>query len=404
MQFRVPPNNNITTTAACANNHPQQRESNRNTTRVQAGDRVVTSLILDADRIIVTFDYETVKVYSALTGALLQTLDGHQGGVWASALYNSNTLVTAATDRTIRVWDLEKGVCTHIFRIHTATVRAANIVVPVNVNRHNPQLAPKYEPEFPIIIAGSRDTTLSVWRLPVQELNGHLSATETEDWLLHRLEGHTQPIHDIAAEGNLVVSASYDATARIWNSHTGELVHVLVGHEDKIYKVVLDTASRQCFTAGLDATIRVWSLDTGSCLHTLTGHTSIVGLLRLNDSLLVSASGDGTVKVWDPATANLLRTFLNHSPGTDQSILAIQHDDKKLITGACGAVQTWNIRTGELLDEMKGINSVWQIAFDHKRRVVAFQTMEQCAYGQHSTTYLEILDYGVDEATQETLV
>ncbi|KAK3807164.1 MAG: cell division control protein 4 [Linnemannia elongata] len=399
MQFRVPPDNSTIP----VNNHAQPGET-PNTTRVQTGDRVVTSLFLDADRVIVTFDCETIKVYSALTGALLQTLDGHQGGIWASALYNSNTLVTGATDRTIRVWDLEKGVCTHIFTVHTSTVRTATIVVPVNVNRHNPQLSPKYEPEFPIIVAGSRDTTLSVLRLPVQELNGHLSATETENWLLHRLEGHTQAVRDVAAEGNVVVSASYDATARIWNSHTGELVHTLVGHEIKLYKVVLDSANRQCFTASLNGTIRVWSLNTGTCLHTLDAHTAVAGLLRLNDNLLVSASGDGTVKVWDPATANLLHTFGNHPPGTDQPISAIQHDDKKLITGASGAVQTWDIRTGELLDEMKGIDSVWQIAFDRRRRVVAFNVVEQRAYGQHSTTYLEILDYGVDEATQETQV
>ncbi|KAF9540027.1 SCF ubiquitin ligase complex subunit cdc4 [Mortierella hygrophila] len=401
MQFRVPPDNTTTP----VNNHAQPGE-HPNTTRVQVevGDRVATSLILDADRIIITFDCNTVKVYSALTGALLQTLDGHQGGVWASALYNSNTLVTAATDRTLRVWDLEKGVCTHVFRIHTSTVRAATIVVPININRHNPQLAPKYEPEFPIIIAGSRDSTLSVWRLPVQELNDHLSASETENWLLHRLEGHTQEIREVAAEGNLVVSASYDFTARIWNSHTGELVHTLVGHQEKLYQVVLDTANHQCFTTGLDATIRVWSLNTGSCLHTITGHAWMVGLLRLNDDLLVLASGEGTVKVWDPTTANLLHTFGNHSPGTGPAILAIQHDDKKLVTGAFGLVQTWDIRTGELLDQMRGVDSVWQVAFDRRRRVVAFNLREQSAYGQHAMTYLEILDYGVDEATQETQV
>ncbi|KAF9140857.1 SCF ubiquitin ligase complex subunit cdc4 [Mortierella sp. GBA39] len=377
MQFRVPHDNTTTS----VNNHTQPSE-NPNTTRVQVqvGDRVATSLILDTDRIIVTLDCNTVKVYSALTGALLQTLDGHQGGVWASALYNSNTLVTAATDRTLRVWDLEKGAFTHVFRIHTSTVRAATIVVPININRHNPQLTPKFEPEFPIIIAGSRDSTLSVWRLPVQELNNHLSATETENWLLHRLEGHTQEIRDVAAEGNVVVSASYDFTARIWNSYTGEL--------DKLYQVVLDTANCQCFTAGLDATIRVWSLNTGSCLHTLT----------------VSASGDGIVKVWDPTTANLLHTFGNHSPGTGPTILAIQHDDKKLITGALGLVQTWDIRTGELLNQMRGVDSVWQVAFDRRRRVVAFNLWEQSACGQHAMTYLEILDYGVDEATQETQV
>ena len=116
-----------------------------------------------------------------------------------------------------------------------------------------------------------------------------------------------------------------------------------------------------------------------------------MGLLRLNDNFLVSASGDGIVKVWDPTTANSLHTFGNYSSGTDQAILAIQHDDKKLITGSFGLVQTWDIRTGELLDQMKGIDTVWQVAFDRRRQVVAFNLMEQDAYGQHVMTYLEVL-------------
>lgn len=124
-----------------------------------------------------------------------------------------------------------------------------------------------------------------------------------------------------------------------------------------------------------------------------------MGLLKLNDNLLVSASGDGTVKVWDPATANLLRTFGNHPPGACQPILAIQHDDKKLIVGADDVVQTWDIRTGELLDEMKGIASIWQVAFDRRRRVVAFNLMEPCAYGKHAITYLEVLCLAFDDLT-----
>ena len=89
----------------------------------------------------------------------------------------------------------------------------------------------------------------------------------------------------------------------------------------------------------------------------------------------------------------------NHPPGTSQPILAIQHDDRKLIVGADDVVQTWDIRTGELLDEMKGIASIWQVAFDRRRRVVAFNLMEPCAYGQHAITYLEVLCLAFDDLT-----
>ncbi|KAG0375456.1 SCF ubiquitin ligase complex subunit cdc4 [Mortierella sp. AD032] len=331
MQLRNHNNDNTT-----SNQHDQHAstaspEEKAKRIIVKAGDRSVTSPILDSDahRIITTIDDGTVRVYSALTGALFLTLSGHQGGIWASALCR-NTLVTGATDRNIRVWDLLTGVCTHVFVAHTSTVRTLQIVLPINT--------PKYEPEFPIIVAGSRDKTVSVWRLPIEELNGDLVATEQKSWLLYQLTGHTQAVRAVAGEGNLVASASYDTTA--------------------------------------------------------------LGVMRLNAGLLVSASADGTTQVWDPVTSERLHIFGNHPPGQGESIQTTQHDGEKLVMGFEGAVQTWDIRTGELLHETTGVGSVWQIAYNRRRRVVAFNPPEQEPLGDHNQTYLEILDYCVPSVPQ----
>ncbi|KAK3836787.1 MAG: cell division control protein 4 [Linnemannia gamsii] len=401
MQLRNHNNDNTTSNQYDQHASTASPEEKAKRIIVKAGDRLVTSLILDSDahRIITTIDDGAVRVYSALTGALLLTLSGHQGGVWASALYR-NTLVTGATDRNIRVWDLLTGVCTHVFVAHTSTVRTLQIVLPINVNRHNPEQTPKYEPEFPIIVAGSRDKTVSVWRLPIEELNDDLVAIEQKNWLLYQLTGHTQAVRAVAGEGNLVASASYDTTARIWNSWTGESIHTLFGHEHPLYQVILDTEHRQCITSGMDATVRTWSLDTGSSLHVLMGHTSLVGVMRLNAGLLVSASADGTTQVWDPVTSERLHIFGNHPPGQGESIQTTQHDGEKLVMGFEGAVQTWDIRTGELLHETTGVGSVWQIAYDRRRRVVAFNPPEQEPLDDHNQTYLEILDYGVPSVPQ----
>ncbi|KAG0281016.1 SCF ubiquitin ligase complex subunit cdc4 [Linnemannia exigua] len=390
MQFRNHNNGDQHTTSAASPEEKAKRIT------VQAGVHLVTRLILDSDahRVIATFDDGAICVYSALTGTVLLTLSSHEGGVWASAFYK-DTLVTGATDRTIRVWDLVTGVCTHVFSVHTSTVRTLQIVHPINVNQHNPEQTPKYEPEFPIIVAGSRDKTVSIWRLPVEELNGNLVATERENWLLHRMTGHTHSVRAVAGEGHLVASASYDCTARIWNSCTGELIHTLVGHEQPLYTVILDIEHRQCITSGIDTAIRIWSLDTGSSLHVLTGHMAMVGVMQLNAGLLVSADADGFIQVWDPATSERLRIIGHHPPGQGKSIMTIQHDGEKLVMGFEGAVQTWDIRTGELLHETKGVTHVWQVAFDRRRRVVAFNLPQEGSFSAHDQTYLEILDYGV---------
>lgn len=86
--------------------------------------------------------------------------------------------------------------------------------------------------------------------------------------------------------------------------------------------------------------------------------------LRLYDNLLVPRSADRTVKVWDTLTANRLLTLGSNPSGTGSPIQAVQHDSTKLIIGAEGAIQTWDIRTGQLLDETKEeVEVVWQLAF-----------------------------------------
>ena len=52
--------------------------------------------------------------------------------------------------------------------------------------------------------------------------NGHLT---------HVLKGHNRPVSsvDISPDGNLVISASYDGTSRVWNLQSGELLRTLQG-------------------------------------------------------------------------------------------------------------------------------------------------------------------------------
>ncbi|KAF9933738.1 SCF ubiquitin ligase complex subunit cdc4 [Linnemannia zychae] len=353
-------------------------------------DRVVTCLQFDSEKIIAGYEDPSIHVYDTVTGNRLKKLDGHDGGVWALQ-YRGNTLVSGATDRTVRVWDIEKGICTHVFRGHTSTVRCLQIVMPVNVNK-DPHGVPKYEPEFPVIVTGSRDTTLLVWRLPDPELNGHMSPTDS-GWLLHTLTGHSQSVRALAAEGSTLVSGSYDFTVRVWNIVTGTMVHRLHGHAQKVYSVVLDKERNQCMSGSMDSYVRIWSLEDGSCLHVLEGHAALVGLLGLNANHLVSAAADCTVRIWDPVRGVCLRVLAAHSA----AITCFQHDGSKVISGSDGNLKMWDFKTGKLVRNLlTGLGSVWQVKFDERRCVAAVQrAAANGANAQNGLTYFEVLDYGV---------
>ncbi|KAI5300932.1 SCF ubiquitin ligase complex subunit cdc4, partial [Ascosphaera pollenicola] len=62
---------------------------------------VVTCLQFDSEKILTGSDDTNINVYDTKTGALRNTLRGHEGGVWALE-YVGNTLVSGSTDRSVR--------------------------------------------------------------------------------------------------------------------------------------------------------------------------------------------------------------------------------------------------------------------------------------------------------------
>jgi F-box and WD-40 domain protein CDC4 len=343
---------------------------------------VVTCLQLDGDKIMTGSDDTNINVYDARTGALRTRLEGHEGGVWALQ-HQGNVLVSGSTDRSVRVWDIERGVCTHVFQGHTSTVRCLQILMPSVVGATSDG-RPVRMPEEPLILTGSRDSTLRVWRLPQPgdepyNPNGPLAADADCPYFLRTLSGHQHSVRAIAAHGDTLVSGSYDCTVRVWRVSTGKTIHRLQGHTQKVYSVVLDHWRNRCISGSMDNCVRIWSLETGAVLYNLEGHTSLVGLLELSHDRLVSAAADATLRVWDAAIGECRSTLRGHTG----AITCFQHDDEKVVSGSDRTVKMWDVRTGEFVrDLLSDLSCVWQVRFDKRRCVAAVQ--------RNSVTYIEV--------------
>ncbi|KIV97550.1 hypothetical protein, variant 1 [Exophiala mesophila] len=347
---------------------------------------VVTCLQFDTDKILTGSDDNNINVYETKTGILKSILTGHEGGVWALQ-YEGNTLVSGSTDRSVRVWNIQEARETHVFRGHTSTVRCLQIVSPVKIGETT-EGKPIMMPKQPLIITGSRDSTLRVWKLPrpgdpmfVQTDN----EGEADDcpFFVRTLTGHQHSVRAIAAHADTLVSGSYDYTVRVWKISTGETIHRLQGHTQKVYSVVLDHARNRCISGSMDNMVRIWDLNTGSMKYTLEGHTSLVGLLDLNCDKLVSAAADSTLRIWDPENGQCKATLSAHTG----AITCFKHDGQKVISGSDRALKLWNIKTGECVkDLLSDLSGVWQVKFNERRCVAAVQ--------RDGLTYIEVLDFG----------
>ncbi|KAI2474660.1 WD40 repeat protein [Pyrenophora tritici-repentis] len=85
------------------------------------------------------------------------------------------------------------------------------------------------------------------------------------------LEGHSDGVSAVvfSPDGQLVASASWDSTVRVWETATGQCRSVLEGHSDWVNAVVFSPDGQLVVSASEDRTVRVWETATGQCRSVL---------------------------------------------------------------------------------------------------------------------------------------
>ncbi len=171
------------------------------------------------------------------------------------------------------------------------------------------------------------------------------------------LEGHARAVFTaaISADGQRLVTGSFDKTARVWDLDTGAVIRVLEGHEDFIYAAAITPDSRRLVTGSLDTTARVWDLETGAVIHVLEGHQDRIWTAAItpDGARLVTGSRDRTARVWDLETGAEIQVLRGHD-GVVEAV-AIAPDGRHLVTGSGDrTVRIWDLETGRMIRRLEG--------------------------------------------------
>jgi WD40 repeat protein len=130
------------------------------------------------------------------------------------------------------------------------------------------------------------------------------------------LVGHTGLVSSAAfsPDGARIVTASWDATARVWDARTGAALATLSGHKAWVHSAAFNPDGTRVVTASWDKTARIWDAATGANLATLSGHTGPVNgaAFSPDGSRIVTASNDNTARLWDAKSGALLATLEGH--------------------------------------------------------------------------------------------
>ncbi|EJU01348.1 WD40 repeat-like protein [Dacryopinax primogenitus] len=189
------------------------------------------------------------------------------------------------------------------------------------------------------IISGSRDRTIRVW-------NTHTGQ------LISTLRGHDGSVLCLKFDGksSFLVSGSSDGSILIWDLEKGIILHrIMKAHEGGV--LTLDFDDQRIVSGGRDNTVRVWDRQSYDLKRIMTGHEGPVNCIILQGSTIVSASGDGKLMMWNIETAEILRRFEGHSRG----IACVALTDHLVISGSKDPfMKLYDASTGTCLETVKG--------------------------------------------------
>jgi WD40 repeat protein len=144
-------------------------------------------------------------------------------------------------------------------------------------------------------------------------------------------------------EGNLVITASSDGTAAIWNSNTGKVIYYLLGHGGTVNYAVFNNAGNRAATVGDDGNVIIWDATNGQKLYQKHyGNIVLSVKFSPDDQHIVVAVKDGHAYVLN---ANDLspEQDLNVSPNGVCWYAEFSPDGQKVLTASNdGIAKVWD--------------------------------------------------------------
>lgn len=248
------------------------------------GVEIYSAKYISEAAFLAVFSDATIRKISIANSEVLTEYSGHGNRINSIAFNRENTkMLTAADDKTIRIWDIESGECINTIAVDN-TAKCA--VFSFDATRVLYGCVDGYIIEK---IIESNDTAFSY--------RGH--------------EGNVNCVF-YDKYNTKILSCSDDATIKEWDISRKSVISVYRGHTDKVNSVFYNSDENKILSASSDNTIKEWSVENCTCIHTYDEHYDCVfSAIYSNgeEAKILSASRDFSIREWNISTGECIHTY-----------------------------------------------------------------------------------------------
>jgi WD40 repeat protein len=285
------------------------------------GQRVITG---GADKV--------ARVWESASGKMALELHGHTGGVTGADVTADGKRISTSSryDQTARVWDANSG--KNLIEIKQKRLAFA-----------------EFSPDGKQILAVADQGDAVLWDATTGERLRQLASPYAQmrgaswlynarfspdgnrvalvDWhptvcdvatgkTLFELEGHTRQVRDIdySPDGQWLVTASEDHTARIWRAATGKSMAVLQ-HDTAVTFAMFSPGGRWIITGTADRVVRVWDAASHKKVAEIDVRPKQLASFALSPdgNFLVTALEEHTAEVFETRTGARVAELTGHA-------------------------------------------------------------------------------------------
>ncbi|WP_192247406.1 WD40 repeat domain-containing protein [Mesorhizobium silamurunense] len=282
---------------------------------------------------------ETVAPLPPQPSAQPTAPEGHRDAVvWLAVSADGHEIMSASTDRMIKLWDIDGKRLIRNLGVHKDMARTA-----------------LFMPDGRTALTAGDD--------------GEIAQRQLSDGaVLHVFSsGQNGGVNKLAVspDGKRAVSGHDTGSVIVWDLEKGTVLHLLPGHDWSVSAVAVSPDGTKALTASIDGELKLWDIVAGKQLRSWLGHDrgAYGALFTADGHHAVTGSGDYTIKLWDLDSFKEVRRFDGHS-GTVYA-LALSADGKRLGSVSLdGTARLWNMDTGaEIAEFDPGTGPIYAVAF-----------------------------------------